>query len=451
MARPRVRPLHNHRSPRNVGMNILDTLTLIVSFLVALLACCMLLELKRLGASLKLLQPRGSPSFLPHPSPAHLPRTRLSISPLKPRTSSTAATRQSSYGYLTTRPDSTLTMLKQAVNSHNAAVPPPSPTVASRQQSLGHSFARNAPTHSSAPRPLMSNTKQNGAGRPGLGNFALGTKRTATGLAKSLSSQEDPFSYPNLQSSGIEKENYVSNTRTAAPRTNSTGLATALFDEDDFDSDVDLDVEDPATKGTVRYPSLPQVASSESRDSGYLSRPDTAQSRPEPDSSQQIPWSSSPIEHFKTPQKPQPAQPKARRAFLPWSQNQQAAVSQRAEDWIEGDEEEAVRPKKRQTIAPKPEPVSTPASKSQYLWNTTASALKQQQKNLREQNKKKEAEAVSVDDLKDAAKKKRKNAVARLFLSEEQQHVLNLVTEQKKSVFFTGSAGMFHPFSHLPC
>lgn len=437
----RLRRLHNHRSPRNVGMHFLDTLTLIVSFIIAVLVRCMLFELKRLGASLTLRQQSVSPSLL-HSSPAHLPRARLSGSPIHPRTYSIADPRHSSYGYLSTRPYGTAVMIKQAVNSHNAAIPPPSPTVASKpkQQSLGASFARNAPAQNSAPRPLMSNTKQNGAGRSGLGHFALGTKRTASGLAKSLGSQEDTFSYPTLHSSGVEKENYGSTTRTAASRTNSTGLATALFDEDDFDSDVDLDMEDPATKGTVRYPSLPQVTSSDSKDSGYQSRPDTAQHRPEPDSSQQIPWSSSPIEHFKTPQKPQPTQPKSRRAFLPWSQNQKAATSQ--QDRIEEHDEEVSRPKKRQTVMPKTESASTPNTKNQYLWNTTASALKQQQKNLREANKKKESEAVSMEDLKDAAKKRKKQAVARLFLSEEQQHVLNLVTEGKKSVFFTGSAGM---------
>jgi ATP-dependent DNA helicase PIF1 len=47
-----------------------------------------------------------------------------------------------------------------------------------------------------------------------------------------------------------------------------------------------------------------------------------------------------------------------------------------------------------------------------------------------------------VDDLQEAMKKKKRtNTVHRIFLSEEQQNVLNLVTEYKKSVFFTGSAG----------
>lgn len=400
----------------------------------------MLLALSRLGASLRLIQPQSSPSLLPHP-PRHLLQPRASISHPHSLNRSPAPPRQPSYGYLSTRPYGTVTMFKQAVNSHNATITSPSPPVASRQQSLGNSFARNAPAQRSAPRPLMSNTKQNGLARSGPGSFATATKRTSSGLAKSLSSREDTFGYPALQSAGVEKENYVTTSRPVAAPTNSNGLASALFDEDDFDSDIDLDVEDPATKGSVSYPSLPPAASSDSRDSGYLPRPDT-QPKPEPDSSQPIPWSSSPIEHFRTPEKPQVQKPKSRRAFLPWTQNQQAAAAKHANDQIEeNEEEEDLPPKKRQSTTLKAEPAATPVTKSQYLWNTTASALKQQQKNLREQNKKKEVEAFSVDNLKVAAKKRKEQAVARLFLSEEQQNVLNLVTEHKKSVFFTGSAG----------
>jgi ATP-dependent DNA helicase PIF1 len=162
------------------------------------------------------------------------------------------------------------------------------------------------------------------------------------------------------------------------------------------------------------------------------------------DSSQPIPWSSSPVEHFRTPQKPVVPKPKAKRAFLPWSQNQKAASSQTLSDQIDS-EEETVRPKKRQSVETKQEVASTPKQKSQYPWNTTASALKVQQKNLREQNKKsgKENEASAEDMVKQAIRKRKKNTVHRIFLSEEQQNVLNLVTEYKKSVFFTGSAGTF--------
>lgn len=48
---------------------------------------------------------------------------------------------------------------------------------------------------------------------------------------------------------------------------------------------------------------------------------------------------------------------------------------------------------------------------------------------------------ASEENIMKINMKKRKNHVARVFLSEEQQHVLDLVAEKKKSVFFTGSAG----------
>jgi ATP-dependent DNA helicase PIF1 len=294
--------------------------------------------------------------------------------------------------------------------------------------------------------PLSDATKQNGVGKLGLhplGSYNQGTKRTSNGLAKTLSSQEDIFDYPTLNIAGMEKENDLPLAYSASTRSTNASLATALFDDDDFDSDVDLDVEDPATKGTVTYPKLPPVASSISRDSGYQSQAPKTHSRIELDSSQPVPWSSSPLEHFKTPQKSEALKPKAKRGFLPWSQNQKAANTQDAVDQIE-DEVEVARPAKRQSTGTKQEVTVTPKPKSQYLWNTTASALKQQQKNLREQNKKQTKEnEIAVDDLKEAVKKRKKNTVHRIFLSEEQQNVLNLVTEYKKSVFFTGSAGMF--------
>lgn len=434
-------------------MHSLDILTLIVSFLIALLVCCMLLALTRLGATLKLIRLPPSP---PHPPQTYLPRTRLSNSP------------HARYGYLTTQPSlhhtshfstqimlplprATPTMLHTAVNKHNATVPPPAPGVASKQQSLGSAFGRNGSNQNIAPRPLASATKQNGAGKSGLGNFSLGsynqgTKRTSSGLAKTLSSQGDTFSYPSLSMASTEKENDFAAMRNAPPGASNTVLATALFDEDDFDSDIDLEMEDPATKGIVTYPSLPKIDSSESADSGYQSRPPTTQQRLELDSSQPILWSSSPLEHFKTPQKPEKLPPRSRRAFLPWSHNQQQANLQQAQDQIEEEDKEDVaetpRPTKRQSTEVKPAPVATPKPKNDYLWNTTASGLKQQQKNLREMHKKQsEKNDVSVDDLKDAVKKRKKNTVHRIFLSEEQQNVLNLVTEYKKSVFFTGSAG----------
>jgi len=258
-----------------------------------------------------------------------------------------------------------------------------------------------------------------------------GIKRTSSGLAKSLGSQEDAFDYATLSIAGIDKENEV-----PTPFYNPT----ALFDENDFDSDIDLDVEDPATKGTVTCPPLPGNAPVASRTSSYASQSPAAQPQVE-DSSQPAPWSSSPPEHFKTP--PKPAS-KTKRRQLPWGHSLRLQPVTASGDQIEEDDVEGAQPKRIRSAEPE-KPASTPAPKEatpQYPFNVTASGLKQQQKVFREQMKAQTKSAQTADDaVKEAIKKKKQNKIHRIFLSEEQQNVLNLVTEYKKSVFFTGSAG----------
>lgn len=87
---------------------------------------------------------------------------------------------------------------------------------------------------------------------------------------------------------------------------------------------------------------------------------------------------------------------------------------------------------------------STPASKeksdSPYPWNKTASAVKEEQKRLRQGHRKlvKDNEA---EEKPKSTRTKAEHKVPRVFLSDEQKKVFNLVTEERKSVFFTGSAG----------
>lgn len=270
---------------------------------------------------------------------------------------------------------------------------------------------------------------------------AHGIKRTSSGLAKALGSQEDAFGYPSLDISDFENDlpSSFHNTKTGQ----SIPLSAVLFDENDFDSDIDLDVEDPATKTTVQQSTLPRTSTI---DSAYQSA--TGQTTPGPKqelrSSQPIPWSSSPPEHFKSPPKPQPVTVPSKRRTLPWLQSGTQIKTQVTENKVQ-DEAEPERPKKRRSteaaVAATPAPKST---KSEYPWNTTQSAIKQQQKSFREANKKAVAAKVNEgtdDDVKAAIKKKKKSTIHRIFLSEEQQNVLNMVVENKKSVFFTGSAG----------
>lgn len=84
-------------------------------------------------------------------------------------------------------------------------------------------------------------------------------------------------------------------------------------------------------------------------------------------------------------------------------------------------------------------PLPKDKANTKFPWNTTASAVKQQQKELRQgQRKVKNNEG---DEIAKSTQKKKRQTVAKVFLSEEQRSVLELVSERRKSVFFTGSAG----------
>ncbi|KZF26744.1 hypothetical protein L228DRAFT_17962 [Xylona heveae TC161] len=84
-----------------------------------------------------------------------------------------------------------------------------------------------------------------------------------------------------------------------------------------------------------------------------------------------------------------------------------------------------------------------------YAWEKTASAVKEEQKRLRQTNRKStlttkadEEFAPEQDENLQMPKKRGKNVVpAPIFLSDEQQRVLDMVVNKNKSVFYTGSAG----------
>jgi ATP-dependent DNA helicase PIF1 len=400
----------------------------------------MLVALLKLGAPLPLSGTQALTTLRLPLQRAHLPQLRLSTSTSLRRPSALTSRPRHYYdGYFPTRSYSDYEMFHQAVQRQSAgAAIPASSNPAYKQPTIATPYSRTGPTQKPTTRPIAFGSenisKQNAATtqRP-PGQSAHGIKRTSGGLEKSLSQQFDDFDYPTLEVSELEKENSFSTYHT--PAQGKSDLAAVLFDDNDFDSDIDLEAEDPATKATVTHPNpSPQ----NTVDSGYSSRPQSIQPKniqpkAELDSSQPIPWSSSPAEHFKTPPKPA-----AKRRQLPWAQKQSKQVSPEPR-------EESLSKRQKSTASTTTQ-ASTPASKSfdksDYMWNTTASAVKQQQKNFREQNKK--TNQSTDADLQEVIRKKKKHSVARIFLSEEQQHVLNLVTEYKKSVFFTGSAGESH-------
>ncbi|KFY86815.1 hypothetical protein V500_07384 [Pseudogymnoascus sp. VKM F-4518 (FW-2643)] len=242
------------------------------------------------------------------------------------------------------------------------------------------------------------------------------------------------------------------------------------FDFDDFDddSDIDLEVEYPLALPTLTSMPPPKLSATPQ----HLAHP----------SSGAIPWSSSPQAHMGPPpgagakrssfQEPEPitnlissepsidANPRpAKRRTTPWAQR--AA------------EEKDTQPQQREQAAtgtkcfrcqgyghysgsctrepPKDRSIPhddsfTPLPKEKSLpWNTTASAIKDKRGAFKEHQKtlKMNREHNSITEMFKTSTKGSTKAEkpANIFLSSEQSNVLELVTQQKKSVFFTGSAG----------
>lgn len=387
-----------------------------------------------------------------------------------------------------TRPRKATTMLKQAVDSHK---PNPKPSTKSLQQLLSSSPSvptekpnafkafkpptirplSDASANVQKPRLLGSQHSTSGQiARPITSSAGL--KRTASGVLKSLE-HHDSFEYNQLPTTSFNntRRDPISITSPSPKKKVNTAQAEkpVFFDENDFDSDIELEMEELATKGSIDYPSLPvddvplfddpvkEDADpfedhsahqwDERWDSTYHSAPQKAQKpAPLPPSSKPYDWSSSPADHMKTPPK---AASRQARSTLPAVKEEPADSKPRLSKrrklpWLQEKTEEPPQeqrsPKRRASASFTPLPKNT--KDTLYPWNTTASAIKEQQKNLRQANKRAiKTNEASADDLTAAVTRKKSNRVAKVFLSEEQQHVLDLVVEHKNSVFFTGSAG----------
>jgi ATP-dependent DNA helicase PIF1 len=302
-----------------------------------------------------------------------------------------------------------------------------------------------------------------------------GIKRTASGLAKALDGA--------FEAGPGSRHDPIQIGSRAGKQGGMYQVAQGEFiDENAFDSDIELDVEEPAVEKASSYPTLPdrqsetslatpviyptlprqqqaQTSFSTFDNNVYGAYGSAAAEQPIASSAPMpMPWSSSPAEHycaalspnrakatiqefsykpmvktqhFQNGPPPVPQQNPTKRRTLPWH-NEEEPPQQPNHRFDTG------KPKVKNNI--ESTPVAKPTQRPGYPWNTTASAIKDQQKKHREEVKKavKKNEGDEESILKAKSSRERP---ARVFLSEEQQHVLNLVTDKKKSVFFTGSAG----------
>lgn len=208
------------------------------------------------------------------------------------------------------------------------------------------------------------------------------------------------------------------------------------FDENDFEDDANLDLdaeEPPLAKGSagsqILYPTLPVPSQR------------TVVPAEAPASSAAVDWSSSPLQHkLHSSPKAAPQANTSKRRRLPWNPETQQSLSPPA---VPSNVQSIID--RHRALQPSDPANQTPLPKNRfnnpYPWNKTASAVKEEQKNLRQGNKKLVKNAGIVNEGFERIPSKKKSTLARVCLSEEQRKVLNLVTEETKSVFFTGSAG----------
>lgn len=213
------------------------------------------------------------------------------------------------------------------------------------------------------------------------------------------------------------------------------------FDLDDFSDDDGLDLEFQVPKS---LPALP------------ADKIHAKENMPPPPSSgkqdNMIPWSSSPAAHFLPPDQfrsvsgaPQPSTTSLKRE------------SSGEGETLNGPSQK--KPKRRVLPASfqagpeaEPAPVATPKPKVHDMWDPTASATKEQKRQLKRERSaaakssvtaltKEEGEPIfqKSGDMADSGSAFPKSDT--MTLSSEQRHVLNMVVEQGKSVFFTGPAG----------
>lgn len=198
--------------------------------------------------------------------------------------------------------------------------------------------------------------------------------------------------------------------------------STVYFDENDFDDDLDLDIDEPlpftapsVTKpDPVTYPTIDLTSPDTSHDAttagsksqnevAYPELPPNSQEPGVPPSSIHYPWSSSPPSHYQQPPKP------------------------RTIPWLNDIKEEPKKDNNGSLITPK-------RSKGSEFWNKSVSAIKDEQREMRREYKKNQKAVEGKKSVELAS-------TGAIYLSEEQKAVLDAVVDRGKSIFFTGSAG----------
>lgn len=213
------------------------------------------------------------------------------------------------------------------------------------------------------------------------------------------------------------------------------------FEADDLSDDdhLDLDFEAPMA--------CPQSIQPQASSGKNMAPPPT----------QHIPWSSSPPSHWAAPHRTVSAKSNESGTSRTLSGGSGVNVdSQKRAVMEEGESSEEPVPKKAKRRGALPwkknqEPIvlddadegpvtKTPTHRSNGFFDPTASAIKEQKRQLKNQRQP-PPDSLFDEDMLQNPVETHGSKVAAISLSNEQKHVIDLVVNQGKSVFFTGPAG----------
>ncbi|KAK6207499.1 DNA repair and recombination protein pif1 [Colletotrichum tabaci] len=344
-------------------------------------------------------------------------------------------------------------MLARANKAYEASAPPPpkndlakqlfpsSSPSATQNGNIMDQFKKTSQPISNAPVSARTASTTNTSMPSKSSRPPPGRTASVTHFANSNRSALDPISAPNGRSlaslySRSDSFRHEPETSLTVQNQSANSKPVVYFAEDDFSDDdqLDLDYEAPSA-----LPSLPKPLSK-------------AVKVPEPPIeeplSQFVPWSSSPASHFVNPK---------------LSRTTSAASSLKRDSPENAESLAALQPKKRRlpknwsfeeedrTPVPESEPEVprwapggvTPAPKKE-TWNMTASAVKEQKKQLKTQSKKAMAgDEWTMDEIRQEVTQSNlpRPKASAIALTKEQKHVQSLVVNKGQSVFFTGPAG----------
>ncbi len=294
------------------------------------------------------------------------------------------------------------------------------------------------------------------------------TSRTSSGLS-SIFSKEGAFKNT-TDPIDLTQDGPVSSI--GIPSTNYGFDLNDMDFEDDADIDLSMDYELP-----MSMPAPPKPVSQKQVPSTSPSTPSQVQ-RPHPNpipTSSAPTWPSSSPSHKITPpgarlrrqrealanhdeieDEPADANPRpAKRRALPWAQKKaeldQIASSKEDEKEAVGSESvlcfkckkpgHYIKDCKAKSSVYALTPLPADKKDKQMPWNTTGSAVREEKKKFKDKHQARKLDETQLETLERRNTAAMAAAMTPITLSQEQQRVLDLVVNQQKSVFFTGSAG----------